>query len=169
MGVRVVYSTIVMFRCRISCMLYARNVENFHNHWKYSNWPVICYWHLFHHRFISIKTSERFQLSDLREHSGSDLCTSWWPSRQEVTDQLVYNRVTLLQVSQRSWNGSRDYSELGGVQRYCGLHGNGNASSPRTRSLSTPGPWLCLQSNGTISDVRCFLVFRFWFKICISP
>lgn len=149
-----------MFRCRISCMLYARNVDNFHNHWKYSNWPVICYWHLFHHRFISIKTSEGFHPSDLREHSGSDLCTSWWPYRQEVTDQLVYNRVTLLQVSQRSWNGSRDYSELRRVQRYCGLHGNGNASSPRTRSLSTPGPWLCLQSNGTISDVRCSLVYR---------
>lgn len=52
-----------MFRCRISCMLYARNVENLHNHWKYSNWPVICYWHLFHHRFISIKTSEGFELA----------------------------------------------------------------------------------------------------------
>lgn len=155
-----------MFRWRISCMLYARNIDNFHNHWKYSNWPVICNWHSFHPRFISIKTSEWFQLSYLREHSGSDLCTSWWPSRQEVTDQLVYNRVTLLQVSQRSWNGSRDYSELGGVQR-----------SPwqRERFLAQDTllehPWtMALFAVQRYHLSRPMLLgFSFWFKIFISP
>lgn len=52
-----------MLRYRISCTLYSRNIENFPNDWKYSNWLVIWYWHLVYHRFISIKTSEELQLS----------------------------------------------------------------------------------------------------------